>query len=86
MPVTDENLRGSNDLRQRLVELTRDLILIPSTWDRPDEIDRCMEFVINHTEIPDTVTVHRFREHDVLSTVILPQNIQRPDVMLFGHR
>ena len=85
MSVTDEHLHGSKDLRQRLVELTRDLILIPSTWDRPDEIDRCMEFVINHTEIPDTVTVHRFREHDALSTVILPQNIQRPDVMLFGH-
>ncbi len=85
MPVTDERTYGSEDLRQRLVELTRDLILIPSTWDRPEEIDRCMEFVINHTEIPDAVTVHRFREHDALSTVILPKNVQRPEVMLFGH-
>ncbi len=85
MPVTDKRTHGTEDLRQRLVELTRDLILIPSTWDRPEEIDRCMEFVINHTEIPDAVTVHRFREHDALSTVVLPKNIQKPDVMLFAH-
>ena len=85
MPVTDERAHGTEDLRQRLVELTRDLILIPSTWDRPEEIDRCMEFVINHTEIPDAVTVHRFREHDVLSTVVLPKNVQKPEVMLFAH-
>ena len=85
MPVTDERSHGTKDLRQRLVELTRDLILIPSTWDRPEEIDRCMEFVINHTEISDAVTVHRFREHDALSTVVLPKNIQKPDVMLFAH-
>jgi hypothetical protein len=44
-----------------------------------------MEFVINHTEITDVITVHRFCEHDALSTVLLPKNIQRPDVMLFAH-
>ncbi len=75
----------SEHLRQRLVELTRDLILIPSTWERPEEIDKCMEIVINHTEVSDAVTVHRFREHEIPSTVLLPSNIQTPDVMLFGH-
>lgn len=85
MTVTDKHIHGSEELRNRLVELTRDLILIPSTCDRPAEIDRCMEFVINHTEVPEAVTAHRFREHDVLSTLLLPRNVERPEVMLFGH-
>ncbi|HEX9879860.1 MAG TPA: M20 family metallopeptidase, partial [Candidatus Binatia bacterium] len=31
------------------------------------------------------VRVLRFREHDALSTVVLPKNVERPDVMLFAH-
>ena len=75
----------SETLRKRLIEITRDLILIPSTRERPEDIDRCMEFVINHVEMPDTVTIRRFREQGVPSTVILPHNIAAPEVMLFAH-
>lgn len=71
--------------RKRLVELTRDLILIPSTCDRPDEIDRCMEFVINHIDLPEAVTVQRFREQGIPSTVFLPHGVSEPEVMLFAH-
>jgi succinyl-diaminopimelate desuccinylase len=79
-------ISGSRDTRRkRLIELTRDLILIPSTADRPDEIDRCMEFVINHIELPEAVTVSRYREQGIPSTVFLPQNISEPEVMLFAH-
>jgi succinyl-diaminopimelate desuccinylase len=80
-----ETSATSETRRKRLIELTRDLILIPSTRDRPDEIDRCMEFVINHIELPGVVTVHRYREHGVPSTVFLPRNIAEPEVMLFAH-
>jgi succinyl-diaminopimelate desuccinylase len=72
-------------LRQRLIELTRDLILIPSTRDRPEEIERCMEVVINHADLPDAVEVRRFREEGSPSAVILPRNIEIPEVMLFAH-
>ncbi|MGH7770534.1 MAG: M20 family metallopeptidase [Candidatus Binatia bacterium] len=75
----------SEILRQRLVELTRDLILIPSTRDRPEEIERCLEFVINHVELPDAVSVARYREEGSPSVVILPRNVSTPEVMLFAH-
>ncbi len=85
MTVTDPHVLSSDVLRKRLIGLTRDLIMIPSTGDRPEEIDRCMEFVINHTEVSKSVKVMRFHEHGVLSTVLLPKEVERPEVMLFGH-
>ena len=63
MTVTETATQSDGQLRKRLVELTRDLILIPSTADRPEEIDRCMEFVINHVENAEAVIVHRYIPH-----------------------
>jgi succinyl-diaminopimelate desuccinylase len=85
MTVTDARSDQSENIKRRLVELTRDLILIPSTSTRPDEIERCMEFVINHVEQPGEVTVHRYCENDVLSAVLLPKGVRKPQVMLFAH-
>jgi len=82
--MTETSNKGEA-LRRRLIELTRDLVIIPSTRDRPEDIDRCMEFVINHVELPNAVTVHRFREEGIPSTVILPRNIPAPEVMLLAH-
>lgn len=85
MTVTDEAAQVSETLRKRLVEITRDLILIPSTVDRPEEIDRCMEFVINHAEVSGAVTVHRYREGHVPCTVFLPSHSATPAVLLLAH-
>ena len=74
----------SEILKNRLVELARDLILIPSTRDRPDEIERCMEFVVNHAE-SDAVEVRRFSEEGSPSAVVLPAGVERPEVMLLAH-
>lgn len=82
MTATDPS---SETLTKRLIELTRDLILIPSARERPEEIERCMEFVIHHAELPQAVTAHRFREHGVPSTVFLPHGITTPVVMLLAH-
>jgi succinyl-diaminopimelate desuccinylase len=71
-------------LKSRLIELTRDLILIPSTRERPDEIERCMEFVVNHAE-SDGVDVRRFNDHGSPSAVILPLGVERPEVLLLAH-
>ena len=76
---------SSETLRKRLIELTRDLILIPSVRERPEEIERCMEFVIHHAELPPAVSAQRFREHGVPSTVFLPHGIATPAVMLLAH-
>jgi succinyl-diaminopimelate desuccinylase len=72
-------------LRQRLVQLTRDMILIPSTADRPEEIDRGMEFVINHAETSDLITVHRYRAGGAPSIVLLPKSAPTPAVLLLAH-
>ncbi len=85
MTVTENAMRSDEHLRKRLVELTRDLILIPSTVDRPEDIDRCMEFVINHVENSDAVTVHRYREGGAPSSVLLPKNLAAPEVLLLAH-
>jgi len=74
----------SEILKSRLIELTRDLILIPSTRERPEEIERCMEFVVNHVE-SDAVDVRRFRDEGSPSAVILPLGVERPEVMLLAH-
>ncbi|HEX9443878.1 MAG TPA: M20 family peptidase, partial [Candidatus Binatia bacterium] len=76
---------ASEILRDRLIELTRDLILIPSTRDRPEDIDRAIEFVVNHVELPKAVAVRRYREAGSPSVVILPLGIEAPEVMLFAH-
>ena len=85
MTATDRPLPADEQLRNRLVELTRDLILIPSTADRPEEIDRCMEFVINHVENAAAVTLHRYREGNAPACVLLPRAIAAPEVLLLAH-
>ena len=77
--------RNDESLRRRLIELTRDLIIIPSTRDRPEDIERCMDFVINHVELPDELTVRRFYEKGSPSIVILPHNVSTPEVLLLAH-
>lgn len=83
--MTAIDRRTSEEVQKRLVELTRDLILIPSTCDRPDDIKRCTEFVINHAEVSEALSARRICEQDVLSTVIVPKGIDVPEVMLFAH-
>lgn len=85
MTVTDESTRDAEPLRKRLVQTTRDLILIPSTVDRPEEIDRGMDFIINHAEISDAIKVHRYRENGAPSTVFLPDNVLQPEVLMLAH-
>ena len=80
-----ETSRKDEALRRRLVELTRDLIIIPSTRDRPEDIDRCMDFVINHVELPSAVKVQRFREEGIPCSVILPHDVRVPEVMFLAH-
>ena len=80
-----ETSRSSEALSKRLIELTRDLVLIPSTRERPDEVARCMEFVVQHLELPEAITVRRFEEGGVPATVFLPHGIAAPAVMLLAH-
>ncbi|MBO1224676.1 MAG: M20/M25/M40 family metallo-hydrolase [Candidatus Scalindua sediminis] len=78
-------IQSSKDLQRRLVALTRDLILIPSDASHPEDITRCFEFIINHVESIDNITVKKYCHCDVPSLVALPKNVRKPKVLLCGH-
>lgn len=75
----------ANELRQRLVSLTRDLVLIPSTRDRPHDILRALEFVINHVEGTPGLEICRYEDQGVPSLVVHPVGIPHPEVLLCAH-
>ena len=54
-----ETSRSSEALSKRLIELTRDLVLIQSTRESPDEVARCMELVVQLLELPEAITFLR---------------------------
>ena len=75
----------STDLQKRLVALTRDLILIPSDESRPDDIERCFDFISNHVESNDNIVIKKYYHCNIPSLVVLPKNVDQPKVLLCGH-
>ena len=73
------------DCTEKLVELTRDLILIPSTAANPNERDRCFEFVKNHIECLESIHLHEYRKNGIPSLVALPDIRQTPKILLCAH-
>lgn len=72
-------------LRDRLVSLTRDLILIPSAAAHPAEIERGLDLLRIQL---DTVAGLRLEEHrcaGVPSLVVRPAAVVRPEVLLLAH-
>ena len=59
--------------------------MIPSDASHPEDITRCFEFVINHVESIDNITVKKYCHCDVPSLVALPKNVREPKVLLCGH-
>jgi len=72
-------------LERTLVQLTRDLILIESTDARPEERERCFQFVRNHLEAIPDVELQRFEDGGYESLVVLPSGCTRPEVLFCGH-
>lgn len=70
--------------RDRVVDLTSELIGFRTTEDRPGEIDACMDRVAEFfDESGLTVTHHRFDGHP--SLVATPNGSKTPTVMFHGH-
>jgi len=80
--VTDT---GSSDLRERLVAMTRDLVLIPSSADRPDDRRRCYELVKNHLDSVRGVRVSEMENESIPSLLALPKNCEAPQVLMCAH-
>ena len=75
-----------DDIRlQRIIDLTRDLILIPSTEHAPAERKRVMQMLQNRL---DGIPGIRFQWHEHRgseSLVVLPEGIDAPEILLSGH-
>ena len=73
------------ELRNRLVELTRDLILVPSIADHPEEMARCFELVRHHLDVLPGIVIKEFSIKGHVSMLILPEGLVRPDVLMCAH-
>jgi|TARA_B100000315_G_C14532977_1_gene567090 succinyl-diaminopimelate desuccinylase len=76
---------GKKDVKERIVALTRDLILIPSTVSRPVERLRCYEFIKNHLEALDQIKVREYESKGIPSLLATAEGINKPKILLCGH-
>ena len=74
-----------DDLTARLVALTKDLILFPSSGSRPADRERCFQFIKNHLDAIDHVRILEYRSDGFPSLVALPDGVREPEVLLCGH-
>lgn len=72
-------------LRGRLVALTRDLMLIPSIPERPDDLRRCYDFVKNHLESVDGTAIREFEHCGCQSLLAAPAGCEQPEILMCAH-
>mgnify|MGYP001816722182 CR=1 FL=1 len=72
-------------LRERLVALTRDFVLIPSSSERPGELQRALHWVRNHLESLEDVTIGLFESNGVTSLVSRSNGETPIDVLVCAH-
>ncbi len=72
-------------LRERLIQLTRDLVLIESTNDRPDERHRCFQLIRNHLDEVEGIKIRMLEKNGYESLLAFPSGIDKPEVLLCGH-
>lgn len=83
--MTEINLEELERIRERLVALTRDLMLVPSIPSRPADLLRCYDQVKNHLEAVAGTKVREFMKNGVPSLVAAPENCERPEVLMCAH-
>lgn len=72
-------------LKEHIVQLTRDLVLIESTDARPEERRRCFQLIRNHLEELPGIELRRLENHGYESLVVLPEGCEKPAVLFCGH-
>ena len=83
--MTEIDNPSEERLRDRLVSLTRDLVLIPTCVTQPREMERGIEFICNHLEGLKKINIQRFQCEESPSLLALPDGIEIPEVLLCGH-
>ena len=72
-------------LTHRLIQLTRDLVLIESTDARPEERKRCFQLIRNHLDEVSGIGLTMHEQDGYESLVALPEGIDAPEILLCGH-
>ncbi|MCG8598512.1 MAG: M20 family metallopeptidase [Verrucomicrobiales bacterium] len=72
-------------LRERLIQLTRDLVLIESTDDLPNERSRCFQLIRNHLEEVPGLVLEMVESNGYESLLARPGGISSPEILLCGH-
>ena len=75
----------TRDIEDRMVSLARDLILIPSCASRPEEIERCLNFVSIQVETLHNVDIRQHTCEGIPSLVVLPRGCEVPEILFLGH-
>lgn len=79
------NLTKDSELRERLVALTRDLILIPTTATRPEDMRRGFQFIKNHLEDLSGIAIEDHEHNGLASLVVRPGKIKKPALLICAH-
>ena len=72
-------------LKERLIKLTRDLVLIESTDAKPEERRRCFQLIRNHLEEEKGVTLTMHEKGGYESLVVFPKGDPDPQILFCGH-
>ena len=83
--MTETKNETTDSIREHLVGLTKDLVLIPGTAERPDDIERCVSFIKDYLKNLDRVRINEHVQNEVPSIVALPKDITEPDILLVSH-
>lgn len=72
-------------LRERLVARTRDLILIPSHRQRPEELARGIEGVANYLDELPQIQLRRYCQNDRPFVLAAPRGVDTPEILMLAH-
>ena len=72
-------------LKERLIKLTRDLVLIESTDAKPNERSRCFQLIRNHLEDEHGIELTTLKKNGYESLVASPQGVSNPEILFCGH-
>lgn len=85
LPESSPGPPSRERLRERLIQLTRDLVLMETTDDRPEERRRCFQWIRNHLEEVPGLQLRRYEKNGYESLLALPAGSGQPDLLFCGH-
>lgn len=83
--MTGMRLNGETEIDAAVLELARELMLIPTATDSPKEILRALEIVGYHLEACSRLDIQFPEKNGVVSLLALPKDDETPRLILAGH-